>query len=207
MKSFFNEKLTKCVLTIIVILIGYFLLLPANTFAEVTAPINFRVDRYAESEDPSTKYATLQWDAISDVVSYNLYTVGSSDIFFDSSPTNAYTLKFNKNSIFYFKVTAVDKNGREGSKSQTVSVEFPSAGVSLTSPKNLRISQTETTANKSVKKVHIFWDPVPGATSYIVYKNAGTTYYYHITVDTNLYEMDIPVSSTFYIAVSAKKNN
>lgn len=81
------------------------------------------------------------------------------------------------------------------------------SAANLSTPTNLRVTQIETTADPNTRNVHIMWDPVKGATSYVIYKNAGSSYYYHTTVDTNLYEMKINKNSVFYISVSAKKND
>jgi hypothetical protein len=149
----------------------------------------------------------MTWDSVPGAISYNIYTIGTSDVFFDSSPTNTYTFKFNPSSSWYFKVAAVDASGNESDKTNPVTIAFPSSGVSLEIPQNLRITQVETTQVPTIKKVHILWDPVEGATSYIIYTNAGTTYYYYATVDTNLYEMNVNVNSTFYIAVSGVRDS
>jgi len=77
----------------------------------------------------------------------------------------------------------------------------------LETPTNVRISQIETTQDPDHRNVHIMWDPVPGAASYNIYINAGTADEYTVTVDTNLYEMDVNTSSVFDIVVSAVNGN
>lgn len=77
---------------------------------------------------------------------------------------------------------------------------------SIPTPTNVKISQIEITADPGTKKVHIFWDPIPGITSYTVYKAAGGQYIYQASVNTNLYEMNISASSVFYVAIAAKKD-
>ncbi len=74
-------------------------------------------------------------------------------------------------------------------------------------PSNLRITQIETTNDSNIRNVHIMWDPIPGVSTYNIYKNAGNSYYYFTTVDTNLYEMKVNTKSTFYVAVTAKKDS
>lgn len=99
-----------------------------------------------------------------------------------------------------------DSNGKRIDAGSSVALKYTGESIFLKTPTNLRITQIETTNDPNVRNVHIMWDPVPGATSYIVYKPMGGINYYHTTVDTNLYEMKISASSTFYIAVSARKD-
>lgn len=82
----------------------------------------------------------------------------------------------------------------------------PTATKLTTIPSNLRITQVETTGDPNMRNVHIMWDPIPEATAYNIYKNAGSSYYYFTTVDANLYEMKVNIGSTFYVAVTAKKD-
>jgi hypothetical protein len=174
--------------------------------SSVGSPQNVRVTSYADSNDPLVKYANIEWDTVPYATKYNLYTVGASDVYFDTTPTNAYILKFNKTSSWYLTIRAVNSAGIEGTKSAPVTVAYPSAGNSLETPKNLRITQVETTATTDVRLVHLMWDPVPGATSYVLYQNAGTANYLDRIVDTNLAELPININSVFYYAVSAKKD-
>lgn len=73
-------------------------------------------------------------------------------------------------------------------------------------PSNLRITQIETTGDPNIRNVHLMWNPISGVNTYNIYKNAGSSYYYYTTVDTNLYEMKVNIGSTFYVAVTAKKD-
>lgn len=109
----------------------------------------------------------------------------------------------------------VDFDGEYHEDSQTYrsSITDPFAGItsnqpsqSIPTPTNVRISQIEITADPGIKKVHIFWDPIPEITSYTVYKAAGGQYIYQASVNTNLYEMNISTSSVFYVAIAAKKD-
>ncbi|RJQ38498.1 hypothetical protein C4559_01775 [Candidatus Microgenomates bacterium] len=99
-----------------------------------------------------------------------------------------------------------DSNGKKIDAGSSVALKYTGESIFLKTPTNLRITQVETTTDPNIRKVHILWDPVPGATSYTVYKPMGGINYYHTAVDTNLYEMDVNISSVFYIAVSARKD-
>lgn len=109
----------------------------------------------------------------------------------------------------------VDFDGETHSDNQTYrsSLDDPFGGNDSKNtsfiPTNLRITQVETTSDSNIRNVHIMWDPVPGVNSYTLYAVApGPVPYYNYdrTVDTNLSEMKIRTSSTFYVAVTAKKD-
>lgn len=99
-----------------------------------------------------------------------------------------------------------NSNGTKIDAGSSVALKYTGDSQFLKTPTNLHITQIETTSDTGTKKVHIFWDPVPGATSYTVYKPMSGINYYQTTVDTNLYEMPVSTSSVFYIAVAARKD-
>lgn len=98
-----------------------------------------------------------------------------------------------------------NSNGTKIDAGSYAALRYTGESQFLKTPTNLRITQIETTNNSNTRKVHIFWDPVPGATSYTVYKPMSGINFYETTVDTNLYEMNVSTSSVFYIAVAARK--
>src|SRR3989338_532474 len=100
-----------------------------------------------------------------------------------------------------------DSSGTKINAGSSVALKYTGESIFIKTPTNLRISQIETTGDPNVRNVHIFWDPVPGATSYTVYKPMGGINFYHTTVDTNLYEMKVNIKSgVFYVAVDARKD-
>lgn len=171
------------------------------------APTNVRVTSYADSANPMIKYATISWDPVAYATKYNLYESGSTQTYFDSTPTNAYILKFPVNSSWYFTISAVDANGNSGTKSSVVTVQYPNPKIALTSPRNLRVAQFESTSNPDIRLAHLVWDPVDTATSYALYLQQGETFYLDRSVNTNDAFVPINNSKVYYYAVAARQGD
>jgi hypothetical protein len=169
----------------------------------IPLPVNTKV--LYEASKGSVASATVSWDGVPGAVTYNIYTIGSKDTLYATSETNSYSFSFDKTSNWYFRVTSVGKDGSESSASQTITVAYPSAGASLATPSDIKITQVETINEGNVKNVHVMWNSVVGVNSYKVYSVAGDNYEYLADTTTNLYEMRVPMDATFYVAVSAVK--
>lgn len=75
-------------------------------------------------------------------------------------------------------------------------------------PQNLKVTQIEHTSDDSIKNVHVMWDPVQDVSQYALYTTAGgNNYQFDRVVDTNLVELNIPVSSTFYYVIAGRVGN
>lgn len=132
---------------------------------EVKIPENLKI---VESSGPCI---LLTWDSVSEATSYNIYKTNnlSSDFsLIATSDTNLYCDEVPSASVWYYSVTAVNKNEIESYYSNLVHGEGPS----LTDPNGFTASQ-----GTYQEYVELKWNPVPNAAGYHLYRSMPSSGY------------------------------
>ena len=154
----------------------------------------------------STGTATLDWDAVSGATGYTLFWGTSNGITSSSSAitsisTDSYThTSLTNDTVYYYKVAAVDASGTGGLSSEVSTTPAVATG-SSPAPANLTVTASTGTAT-------LDWDAVSGATSYTLYwatSNGISTSSSAITsISTDNYtHSSLSNGSTYYYKVAA----
>ena len=126
----------------------------------LSVPANFSVTA-------GNTQTSLDWDAVSGAASYTLYWGNSSGITASSTAipsisTDNYThTSLTNDTVYYYKVAAVDASGTGGLSSEVSTTPAVATG-SSPAPANLTVTASTGTAT-------LDWDAVSGATSYTLY--------------------------------------
>ncbi|MDR0628978.1 MAG: fibronectin type III domain-containing protein [Treponema sp.] len=157
----------------------------------------------------SSDQITVSWNQVYGATNYKIYR-SQANIYYTlidtvSASSASYTdTGLSSNTTYYYKVSAVNSAGTEGSQSSyayaTTWSSSGSSGSVLPAPTGVwayGISSDE---------VYVSWNPVSGATSYIIYwatSSSGTYYYDHKVEGTSFTSTGWDGISTAYFKVTA----
>ena len=154
--------------------------------------------------EASSTSISLNWSVVSGAAKYNIYTsVTSTGVysFVDETVYNHYTASgLVPDHVYYYKVSAIDINGTEGSQSAFAQARTPLPLIPVPSGVN---------ANSiSHNSIQVSWNAVSGASGYRVYRSASASGVYSlingIAVTTLSYtDTGLNPSTAYYYKVSA----
>ena len=126
----------------------------------------------------STYTITVSWNSVSDADQYNVYRSTSQYSGFTKA-TSTYTTSYidlnpTSGTTYYYKVAAVDANGKEGRESSVVSAKIGGGGgggtTTLAAPTNVSASYMS-----GVHQVQITWSEPALADSYEIYRSTSAS--------------------------------
>lgn len=150
----------------------------------------------------------VEWDAVSQAVSYNVYrSVGSNSNFnkVDNVSSTSYTdTNVSSGTTYYYRITAVNSSGREGNPSSVVSATYKeSGGGNNTSKPN---TPTGLSATASSSSISLSWNSANGATYYKIYRSTSASGSYSelsTSYSTSYSDNSASAGTTYYYKVSA----
>jgi fibronectin type 3 domain-containing protein len=148
---------------------------------------------------PSSNQINLSWDPVNGAYEYNVYRCaisGSEGLIpivtniYGSSGTSSYTdNSTSPNTTYYYQVTAITNVGEGPKSNEAVGT---TGGTQLPAP-------TAITAVPGASQVTVNWSPVSGATSYILFREAGGSYW-------SIYQTGLTATSYVDTGVSSGTN-
>ncbi|MDR3342977.1 MAG: fibronectin type III domain-containing protein [Treponema sp.] len=149
----------------------------------------------------SSSSIKVSWESVSKATSYKLYrgitSNGEYSLIQSTSDTSYTDTGLSPDSTYYYKVSVVDSEGKEGSRSEATSA--------TTQPiVSIPVNVTATAASSS--SITISWTAIGGVTGYKVYRSitSGGTYSLIRSLGSNTYtDTGLPANTSYYYTVSA----
>lgn len=150
----------------------------------------------------------LSWDTVPNATEYNVYYSFDTEEWFKTTvSTNSYSVETEYPEIYYFAISAINSAG-ESETTEIISFNKEGDGDQGEDDNNdeaTDIPETPTglTGYYSEGVIHLSWNPVEGATEYIVYFTIDSENYYNRSVTTNSFSLETEHPEYYSFAVSA----